>query len=478
MPKKCCTISFGKYTIFVVEAQNSFDILLRDGNLNPDILSVLFNSFGGERKDSDNFSKILLELLDSSETLPEGNIDNQKIFDKGKGAKNNPNNTAGLIYENIIRDKLIYDVKMLSKNDEREEVTPDGKDIKNIRKNILISFFGMKEGDKSKGIYINERHINEDLIPANIEKGKSVNKKTKETFTNFLVNSQKEIRVSEDSGFYEEIKVENNKFIDKVELKGKDNNKGEGNKKSDEVKLIERESKENRRELNILRRKIDIDKGYVYPTKEGALKHGKQDNLYTQKESFTEELVSYKQKEERGDGKVMVTFNGGKDGIKEYNWEHSGLNNKSIKRDRHEGIPYEIKHGNFEKEPVDKVESVSSNPKEYVSFKTKNINIKSDDINIMLRFDKERLSIFVKSENIQPNNISFLERNRLAERLHNIGFELEMLSINGINVITKSEKPSGYNKREERNKESLRDEINSKKATHTSGNSSDFSLFL
>lgn len=109
--------------------------------------------------------------------------------------------------------------------------------------------------------------------------------------------------------------------------------------------------------------------------------------------------------------------------------------------------------------------------------KPKRINVKTEDINIVMKINKEKLSVSIKSENIVPENISFLDKIRLAERLHTIGFDLEMLSLNGLQIISKSEKPLNYNKKGERDRESMRNEIIGKKASSVSDNT-DFSLLL
>ena len=109
--------------------------------------------------------------------------------------------------------------------------------------------------------------------------------------------------------------------------------------------------------------------------------------------------------------------------------------------------------------------------------KPKRVYLKTEDINIVLRVDKEKLSVSVRSENLVPDNISFLDKIRLAERLHTMGFDLEMLSVNGWQIISKSEKPLNYNKKGDRDRESIRHEIIGKKTSSVSDNT-DFSLLL
>ncbi len=109
--------------------------------------------------------------------------------------------------------------------------------------------------------------------------------------------------------------------------------------------------------------------------------------------------------------------------------------------------------------------------------KPKRVHLKTEDINIVLRVEREKLSVSVRSENLVPDNISFLDKIRLAERLHTIGFDLEMLSVNGWQIISKSEKPLNYNKKGDRDRESIRHEIAGKKTSSVS-DSTDFSLLL
>ncbi len=109
--------------------------------------------------------------------------------------------------------------------------------------------------------------------------------------------------------------------------------------------------------------------------------------------------------------------------------------------------------------------------------KPKRVHLKADDVNIVLKIVKEKLSVSVRSENFVPDNISFLDKIRLAERLHTIGFDLEMLSVNGWQIISKSEKPLNYNKKGDRDRESIRHEIIGKKTSSVSDNP-DFSLLL
>ncbi len=109
--------------------------------------------------------------------------------------------------------------------------------------------------------------------------------------------------------------------------------------------------------------------------------------------------------------------------------------------------------------------------------KPKRVHLKTEDVNIVLRVAREKLSVSVRSENFVPDNISFLDKIRLAERLHTIGFDLEMLSVNGWQIISKSEKPLNYNKKGDRDRESIRHEIIGKKTSSVSDNT-DFSLLL
>ncbi len=124
------------------------------------------------------------------------------------------------------------------------------------------------------------------------------------------------------------------------------------------------------------------------------------------------------------------------------------------------------------------IKYVQNTATESNSIKPKRITIRAEDVNIAMRVDKEKLAISIKAENIVPNNISFLDKNRLVERLHHLGFELEMLNLNGVQIISKSEKPLNYNKRGYKEKESLKDEIVNKKDSYSDSFVPDFNLFL
>ncbi len=107
---------------------------------------------------------------------------------------------------------------------------------------------------------------------------------------------------------------------------------------------------------------------------------------------------------------------------------------------------------------------------------TKNVFLRLEDASVRMKFLNERVIVDARFKEETNVYVSYMDSRKLYESLKSLGFNLEVLRVNGIDI---SPRTRGFSKREDRYRENLTDEERTPKETSAySGSSSGFSLLL